>query len=217
MKKPISLLLCVLTVSSLLASCSGGCPSDNGQPVSAQTSSAGTEEAAEWLNSRLGGDYSGAVTLSLGAQVGIDFSAFPDGGYVIRTQDGDHRPSAQAPADMLDRAVRRFANDLAGTGDVYETYGEGYKVKSLSIDGTDISEWSVTVETLGEEGFEENPAFAAQELQTYIEKECGVTLPVEIKSGRVRRIRRGQSRACYPHRSGSEGRSARQGRASHLF
>lgn len=85
---------------------------------------------------------------------------------------------------MLDRAVRRFANDLAGTGDVYETYGEGYKVKSLSIDGTDISEWSVTVETLGEEGFEENPAFAAQELQTYIEKECGVTLPVESNPAR---------------------------------
>lgn len=182
MKKPISLLLCVLTASSLLASCSGGCPSDNGQPVSAQTSSAETEEAAEWLNARLGGDYSGAVTLSLGTQGGIDFSAFPDGGYVIRTQDGDTAICASS-ADMLDRAVRRFANDLAGTGDVYETYGEGYKVKSLSIDGTDISEWSVTVETLGEEGFEENPTFAAQELQTYIEKECGVTLHVEIKSG----------------------------------
>lgn len=183
MKKLLSLILAALTALSLLASCAvGESDASYGAVSAAGSSSAGAAESVEWLNERLGRDYAGEVTLSIGADADVDFSDFPDGGYVIRTI-GDETAISASSAYDLDLAVRDFAKNYAGAGDVYVTEGEGYRVKSMSIDGVDISEWKIVVETQAIEGHTENPAFAGTELQAYIKKACGVKLPIEVRAG----------------------------------
>ena len=88
MKKILALVLCVLTVLSVLASCSAA-PAKNYSPKITVSSSA-ADEFAVWLTNRLGDSLKDNVYLSLGGDAanGLDMTNFENDGYILRS-DGD--------------------------------------------------------------------------------------------------------------------------------
>jgi len=166
LKKKISLLLAALAAVTSLVSCSA--PTTG----SSVTASAGAESYAAFLSDRLGDDMPESTVIAMGEDVekyGVLLSDFVDDeGYTIRANGGDVVILGKNEA-ALDRAVRQYVN--YGNADCYSyTYGEGYRVKRLTIAGHDISEYSVMLP-------EENDAchtFAAESLQKYIGKACGI-------------------------------------------
>ena len=71
--------------------------------------------------------------------------------------------------DGLDRGARYFANYCAEQDEIDVTYGEGFRVKKLTIAGRDISEYSIYLFPDADECH----TFAAQELRKYIGLACG--------------------------------------------
>jgi len=174
MKKFIStILLCAMLLCSF-AGCGTEAPAHD-TFVSAVSSSA--QKYADFLNDRMDG-YSENVLIcdaADSAKYGIDLSDFRPGGYTIKSVDG---ATVIAGADDagLDAAVRYFAKYADGSPmDVTE--GEGYKVKSIKIDGHDISEYTVYVPTdIPDGAYAENLDYAADVLIKYVAEACGVTL-----------------------------------------
>ena len=89
MKKILALVLCVLTVLSVLASCSAA-PAKNYSPKITVSSSA-ADEFAVWLTNRLGDSLKDNVYLSLGGDAanGLDMTNFENDGYIL--QEHRHR------------------------------------------------------------------------------------------------------------------------------
>ena len=100
---------------------------------------------------------------------GIDVSGFADN--TIRASEGEVVILGKTNAG-IDRAVRRFAN--YGNDQSYNyTYGEGYRVGCLTINGNDISEYAV----IHPDDADECMNYAVDELVKFIEKTCGAVLP----------------------------------------
>ncbi len=167
MKKTVSLLLALLTVLSL-ASCASL------RETSGESSSSEFSKYETWLAER-GFDTSAFVFSKSGADVDVDLNLFSDDGYVIDAEDGEVVIVGKTDAG-LDRAVRCYAK-YGNPYDYYVSYGEGYRIASLTVCGYDISEYSVICD---EPSFPENEYArdAAGELVKYIKKACGADLPV---------------------------------------
>ncbi len=175
-RRIISITLAVLTVSSLFASCN--VPDNTGISL---TASAGCEQYIEFLKERLGADMPDDVVIAVGddtVKYGADMSDFKDSeGYTVRANDGNLVILGKTEASV-DRAVRQFAN-YGNNGNYSFTYGEGYRVKKLTVMGNDISEYAIVrADNIGDSYMD----VAAKELSVYIEKTCGVKLPVYTES-----------------------------------
>lgn len=165
----LSLLLAGVTTLSVLASCS---TSQTGTSI---TASAGTEKYVALLEDRLT-EMPDSLVIATGADAakyGVDVNSFIDSeGYTIRATDGNVVILGKTAAG-IDRAVRQFAN-YGNDEDYTFTYGEGYRIGSLTVNGNDISEYSVVIP----DDADECMRYAADELVKYIKTACGVTLPV---------------------------------------
>ncbi len=168
MKKILSLTLAAITAASVFAGCAQRSPED-ASPIHAVSSSA--ETSAKWLRDRLGGSVNGDIFLATSDDAdrfGIDTSSLRDEGYVIRRNGGD-TVILGSTEDGLDRGARYFANYCADQDEIDVTYGEGFRVKKLTIAGRDISEYSIYLFPDADECH----TFAAQELRKYIGLACG--------------------------------------------
>ncbi len=168
MKKILSLTLAAITAASVFAGCAQRSP-ENASPIHAVSSSA--ETSAKWLRDRLGDSVNGDIFLATSDDAdrfGIDISSLRDEGYVIRRNGGD-TVILGSTEDGLDRGARYFANYCADQDEIDLTYGEGFRVKRLTIAGRDISEYSIYLFPDADECH----TFAAQELRKYIGLACG--------------------------------------------
>ena len=168
MKKILSLTLAAITAASVFAGCAQRSP-ENASPIHAVSSSA--ETSAKWLRDRLGDSVNGDIFLATSDDAdrfGIDTSSLRDEGYVIRRNGGD-TVILGSTEDGLDRGARYFANYCAEQDEIDVTYGEGFRVKKLTIAGRDISEYSIYLFPDADECH----TFAAQELRKYIGLACG--------------------------------------------
>lgn len=182
MKKILALVLCVLTVLSVLASCSAA-PAKNYSPKITVSSSA-ADEFAVWLTNRLGDSLKDNVYLSLGGDAanGLDMTNFENDGYILRSDGDKNIVIAGKTADGLDAAVRKYANAVdLGKSTLFDiTYHEGYRVEKLTLAGNDISEYTVVAP-------ENDPSrrsymnwamnAACNEIVSLIAKACGTNLP----------------------------------------
>ena len=178
MKKALCILLSAVISASVLTSCASiGSPRAALDPKITITSS-DAADAAAWLDERLEAIPDRVVIGTDAAAYGVDVSALEDDGYIIRNLGGEVALLART-ADGLDRAARKYAKAVeSGAAIADVTYHEGYRVKSLSIAGNDISEYAIVRVT------EDDPCVttAANELATYIEKSCGAVLPVCVEA-----------------------------------
>ncbi len=167
MKKTLCILLTMLTVTSLLASCA----SSPSVPSRVTVTSSDAAAHAEWLEKRVGDSLPDTV-IGIGSneKYGVDMSAFRDDGYIVRATQGDTLIFGKS-SEGLDRAVRTFAKAVeAGTaGSVDVTYHEGYPVKRLTIGGNDISGYDIVIPA----GADDLTKRAASELSKYIGDACG--------------------------------------------
>lgn len=168
MKKILSLTLAAITAASVFAGCTEVAPEDT-SPIHAVSSSA--ETSAKWLRDRLGDSVDGDIFLATSDDAdrfGIDTSSLRDEGYVIRRNGGD-TVILGSTEDGLDRGARYFANYCTDQDEIDVTYGEGFKVKKLTVAGRDISEYSIYLFPDADECH----TFAAEELRKYIGLACG--------------------------------------------
>jgi len=145
--------------------------------VSPDTSATATASAPEqFLIDRLGST-EGLIlgTAADAAAYGIDMTDFRSEGYVIRSEGAETLILGKTE-DGLDRGVRYYANNCADGGVLNVTYGEGYRVKRITIAGRDISEYSIVYDDASDYNGRVNKG--ATELQKYIREACGATLPV---------------------------------------
>ena len=188
MKKLLSLILAAILFAFTLASCASLEKRSALDPRIRLTSS-DASDAAAWLSDRLGDRLTGRVVLGTSADgYALDLSTLEDDGYFIRACGGEDVLFAKT-AVGLDRAVRKYAR-MAEAGAVTDvTSHEGFRVKSLTVAGNDISEYAIVRVT------ESDPCVttAASELASYVAKSCGASLPVCTEadfaaSGATRRI-----------------------------
>ena len=174
LRRSISFLLASLTAASVFAGCSA---TENSNSV---TASDGADKYVSFLEERLDVMPDSLVIASGDdtAAYGVDATGFADSeGYTIRANGGDVVILGKTDA-ALDRAVRQFAN--YGNPDNYTfTYGEGYRIKSLTINGNDISEYAI----IRPDDSDECMRYATDELVKYINIACGTTLPIYTAGG----------------------------------
>lgn len=169
-KRLISVLL---SAGILVSAVSCGTPTAERECATALSSS--SEKYATWLSSRLGDKYPADIILGTAEDaesLGIDVSALRDEGYTIKKEHGSAVIIGKT-ADGLDRGVRYYANNMAELDSGTYTFGEGYAVKSLTVAGHDISEYTIILPEVSDTCHE----FAASELQRYIKRACGAELP----------------------------------------
>ena len=166
MKRIISVILTLILAASVLASCASS---------PASSSSALSDESAAQLYTRLAGKAPENITFASGgdAEEYADLSSLRDEGYILR-KSGDESFILAKTADGLDRGVRYFVNHFESSGEDYYAYGEGYRVKKLTIAGRDIAEYVIRLN----DNADECHTLAATELQKYIEKTCGACLDI---------------------------------------
>ena len=166
MKKALSLILAALFAASALASCATLSGFES-------SSSAAVSSARAWLEDRLGDNVPDELiidTADAADRYDVDMSDFEDDGYYIRAESGEVVILGATDA-ALDRAVRQYAKH--GNPDDYSfTYHEGFRVKSLTVCGEDISAFAIVVD----DDADECQLFAASELAKYVEKACGAKL-----------------------------------------
>lgn len=168
---PVALAAAILLSS---AACSSRRAAKNGGTTAAASSSA--EKYASWLSDRLGDSDATEIVVGTAADaesLGVDVSDLRDEGYVIKKSDGTAVIVGKT-ADGLDRGVRRYAKDFADTDSASCTYAEGYAVKSLTVAGNDISDYTIVLPETTSECID----YAAERLQTYIERACGAHLQI---------------------------------------
>lgn len=172
MKKICSLFLLTILLIVTVAGCAKA-PAYSG--VIAVSSSA--EKYASWLSLRIDSDLGDVLICdsSDADKYDIDLSGLNKGGYTIR-KHGNSTVIAGKDDDGLDAAVRYFAK-YATAADMNVTEGEGYRVKSITVDGRDISEYTVYVPTeIPANAYAENVDYAADVLIEHIAEACGVNL-----------------------------------------
>ncbi len=165
MKKIISISLALLFVLGAFASCAKAGTED----TYTITSSSASAEA--FLRERAGDELFGKITVVAGegsSEYGVDLTALNDDGYCIK-RSGTETVILAKNDGGLDRAVRYFVNNFPKAGDAEYVYGEGCRVKRLTVAGHDISEYEIYIPT----DADELTVFAASELSKYIGKACG--------------------------------------------
>ena len=173
MKKP-RILAALLAGMTILGTVACGSADDSADAYISASSSA--EKYVEFLKTRLGDDVDGTITLALAdksGEYGVDLDGFRDEGYIIKKESGNAVIVGKTE-DGLDRAVRYYANNMA---DVYAgsyAYGESAPVKSLTIAGHDISEYTI----VQPKDADECHRYAAESLQKYIKQACGAELAI---------------------------------------
>ena len=172
MKRTLCILLAALFIAAALSSCAVA--PEGAINANIRITSSDAADAAAWLGERLGEKLTDRVVIGTDAAAyGVDVSALEKDGYVIRSLGDEVALFANDP-DGLDRAARKYAKMVEAGAVTDATYHEGYRVKSLTIAGNDISEYAIICAT------EDDPCVttAASELSSYIEKACGASLPV---------------------------------------
>ena len=171
MKRFISLVLCALMLVSALASCAPA--KSDSQSSSADETAKYTAYLEEHLESTPERKPASLVieTAENSEAYGVDMTEFSDDGYLTRAEYGEVVILGKTGAG-LDRAVRDYVKN-GNPDDYFTVYGEGYRVKKLTIAGNDISEYAV----IRDDGADECNTFASSELVSYIEKTCGAVLP----------------------------------------
>ena len=171
MKKLIPLTLCASMLIAALASCAPA------KSDSQSSSASDTEVYTAYLEERLE-DLPGKKPSSLVIETaensevyGVDMTAFSDDGYLTRAECGEVVILGKTGAG-LDRAVRDYVKN-GNPDDYFTVYGEGYRVKQLTVAGNDISEYAV----IRDDNADECQTFASSELVKYIGKACGAVLP----------------------------------------
>lgn len=162
-------ILALVLLAAMLVSC--GTVSVGKTPTSAVSVSTSAEEAAEWLSDKLGG-LDGSFTLGVGEDAesyGVDLSGLRDDGYVIRKQNGTSLIFGKTE-EGLDRAVRRYYKDCTDTDSANITYGEGYRVKSITVAERPLSDYAIRV--IADDDYLHG--YAATELRKYFGEACGV-------------------------------------------
>ena len=185
MKRLLALVLAVLMLAAVLDGCAGT-PQSAAISANIRVTSSDATDAAAWLTSRLGDALTDRVVLGTDSDgYGVDVSALEDDGYIIRALGGEVALFARTE-DGLDRAVRKYAKTVeAGELVADEAYHEGARIKSLTIGGTDIAEFviSLPAEPSG------NMTAAAAELSKLIALATGVALQIETDSAAAHAIR----------------------------
>ena len=176
MKKILAFTLAAVMLAACLASCAAF-HGASGAGISVTSSDA--VDAAAWLSERLGDKLTDRVVLGTDADgFGLDLSALEDDGFFIRSFGDEIALFARTP-DGLDRAVRKYAKTVESGEAISDvTYHEGYRIKSLRLAGTDVSEYAIAVE--GEDAYickwtTENAAAPFAEM---IRIACGAELEV---------------------------------------
>jgi len=166
-KKLTSLILAAFMAISSFVACAA-------EPATSATASAETDYTAYLLdNAKEKPDSLVIGDAEKAAEHGIDMSDFEDEGFFTRATDGEVLIFGKTEAG-IDRGVRDFVK--YGNCDAYtKTYGEGYRVKRLTIAGNDISEYVIVYDAESPSKVEQ-PLFAAEQLSMYIEKTCGAKL-----------------------------------------
>ena len=167
MKRIISVILTLILAASALASCGASSP--------ASSSSDRQYDAPAALYTRLSGKEPKNITFACGKDAAgyADLSSLRDEGYILRKSGGESFILAKTD-DGLDRGVRYFVNHFEASGEDYYAYGEGYRVKKLTIAGRDVSEYVIRLN----DNADECHTLAATELQKYIEMTCGAKLDI---------------------------------------
>ena len=172
--KKTRILAALLAGMTILGTVACGSADDSADAYISASSSA--EKYVEFLKTRLGDDVDGTITLALAdksSEYGVDLDGFRDEGYIIKKESGNAVIVGKTE-DGLDRAVRYYANNMA---DVYSgsyAYGESAPVKSLTIAGHDISEYTI----VQPKDADECHRYAAESLQKYIKQACGAELAI---------------------------------------
>ena len=192
MKRTLALTLAAIFIASVLTACGEQKNTSAAISANVRVTSSDGESAAAWLTDRLGDKLSDRIVIGTSADgYGVDVSALESDGYIIRNLGGEVALFART-TDGLDRAVRKYAQTVeagCAVGDV--TYHEGYRVKSLTVCGEDVSAFAVVTD----DGADEAMQFAASELAKYIRIACGAELCVygasefEALGGDLRPIR----------------------------
>lgn len=174
-KRLTAILLCALFLLGIFCSCAnntsiGAGTDDEKYSV---TSSETSRKYAELLKNRANGKLSGNYVIgdeTDAQEYDVSLGAFAEDGYIIRRMDNDTLIFGKTDKG-LDRAVRYFTNYcLDSTGDLSLIYGEGPKVKELTIAGNDISEYKIYLF----KNADECHTFAAEMLRDYIGRACGI-------------------------------------------
>ena len=171
MKKLLSIIMCALMLVSALASCAPA--KSDSQSSSADETAKYTAYLDEHLESTPERKPASLVieTAENSEAYGVDMTAFSDDGYLTRAEYGEVVILGKTGTG-LDRAVRDYVKN-GNPDDYFTVYGEGYRVKKLTIAGNDISEYAV----IRDDNADECNTFASSELVSYIEKTCGAVLP----------------------------------------
>ncbi len=198
-KRKISLMLVGAVVIAAFASCSA---TDTANSV---TASAGMDKYVDFLEENLD-EMPDSLVIAVGDGTdayGVDMTGYIDDcGYTIRADSGSVVMLGKTEGG-IDRAVRHFVN-YGNEQDYFYTYGEGYRVKRLTVMDNDISEYAIVLP----DDPDECMLYAADELTKYIALACGVNIPVytetEYSSGGTKPIRTILFAEDYPG-NGNEG------------
>lgn len=186
MKRILSGFLSVLIVASSFSACTEQRPRI--------TSSEELRPYGELLLSRLGDTLPENVFIGT-AEDGFDMTDFAEDGYVTRAEGGSLVIYGKTEKGV-DRGVRDYIKN--GNPDSYEkTYNEGYRVKSITVCGRDISDFTVVVPAdVNDHAFFAKPedanksiTLAARELRDYIRKSCGAELEISTDQTKSPAIR----------------------------
>jgi len=167
-------LICTALAALMLLS-SVSCGRTATEPAASVTASAGAEKYVTLFEERAD-VMPDSLVLATGddaAAYGVDVSSFVDDeGYTIRADDGDVVILAKTAAG-IDRGVRHIT--VYGNYDNYSfTYGEGYRVKNLTVMGKPIENFAI----VRPDDADKAMCYATDELVNYTARATGVTLPV---------------------------------------
>ena len=172
MKKLLALTLAALMLAAALASCAA--TKTTSIPANIRVTSSDAADAAEWLAARLG-EISDKLVIGTNTDgLNLDLRSLKDDGYLIRNLDGEIALLAKT-ADGLDRAARAYAKTVESGEPIADvTYHEGFRVKSLTIAGNDVSTYAIVIP----DGADKCVKNSANVLSEYVCKSCGFKLPV---------------------------------------
>ncbi len=169
MKRFISLAIAAAVSVSAFVSCT---TVEEYVPTNVTLASSDASVYADWLTDRLD-VVENDIVLGIGSseEYGVDMTDFEDDGYILRTV-GDTTIAFGKTEDGLDRAVRAYAKAVEN-GTAYEldtVYHEGYRIEKLTVNGIDVSEYSVI--------YENTDAVVGDEIARLIKIACGADIPV---------------------------------------
>ena len=185
-RKIISVTLAAIMLASLLASCAAQFD------LSATSSEGAVSKYRTYLAERLGAEMPRELVIATADEAtayGVDLSDYQSDGYYIRAEGGEVLILAKSDAG-LDRAVRKYAKDGDADSCLF-TYGEGYRVKRLTIAGTDISEYTIVIP----DDADDCVKYSADTLAKYVGLSCGAKLGI-LTQTQLENIKCGEGAKC---------------------